>query len=176
MLAAAAAASTCGPPPPPSGVAHRLNSSLPAIDVLYDLAASDVELAVLLGIAAPRHPPALEPGAELSDAAVAAVVGDATRAGGSGDPWYYDGREPGIVYAGYANGDVAMRVAIRFDEDIVLLRILSSRNLEQTESTIRVDAFTRLATLDERIRRTILSVAQRNRYGTPIPPLHPDES
>jgi len=62
-----------------------------------------------------------------------------------------------------------MRVAIRYDDEMVLLRIVESQNLGQTEDSIYVDAFTLLGDLDERIRRSVITVAQRNRYGQPIP-------
>jgi hypothetical protein len=62
-----------------------------------------------------------------------------------------------------------MRVAIRFDDQFVLLRIVESRNLGQTGNRIRDEALTLLADLDRRIRRAVLVVAQRNRYGAPIP-------
>jgi hypothetical protein len=159
----------CGRSAPPPADLRVPNTSLPPIDIQYDLAIDDVELAILLAVARPAKPPALAPGAKITDGVLAAVVGDGVRPGSSGSPWHFASRQPGLVFAGYQEGDVSMRVAIRYDDEIVMLRIVESRNLDQTDDVIHADAFTRLGTLDQRIRRTVLAVAQRNVYGTPIP-------
>lgn len=153
--------------PPPEPV--TLNTSLPPIEIRYGLAVEDIELAILLAIASPSKPPVLEPGEPITDDLLPAIIGRARRARGAERPWYFAGRRPGLVFAGYDRGAVAMRVAIRYDEEIILLRIVDSRNLGQTGDYIRVGAFALLRKLDDRIRRSVLAVAQRNRYGTPLP-------
>jgi len=157
------------PPPSPPPVAVALNTGLPPINVRYGIAVEDVELGILLAIANPSVAPELAPGQTISDDLLPAVLAGATRARGPDRPWYFIGRSAGLVFAGYERDDISMRVAIRYDNELVLLRIVESRNLGQTEDSIYQDAFTRLADLDERIRRSVITVAQRNRYDQPIP-------
>jgi len=146
-----------------------LNTSPAPIELRYGLAAEDVELAILLAIVDPAEPPALRPEQKITDELLSRILGAAPDGPQPDNPWSYRGRAPGRIFAGYASGRVSMRVAIRFDEQLVLLRILESRNLGQTGDRIRDEALALLADLDHRIRRTILVVAQRNRYGAPIP-------
>jgi hypothetical protein len=157
------------PPPSPPPLAIALNTSLPPINVRYGIGLEDVELGILLAIANPSSAPALAPGKAISDDLLPAVLAGATRARGPDRPWYFAGRSPGLVFAGYESGDISMNVAIRYDDEMVLLRIVESQNLGQTEDSIYEDAFTLLGDLDERIRRSVITVAQRNRYGQPIP-------
>ena len=157
------------PPPSPPPVAIALNTGLPPINVRYGMPVEDVELGILLAIASPSSPPALPPGEAISDALLPTVLAGATSPRGPDRPWYFAGRSPGLVFAGYERDDITMRVAIRYDDEMVLLRIVESQNLGQTEDSIYEDAFTLLGDLDERIRRSVITVAQRNRYGQPIP-------
>jgi hypothetical protein len=171
LLALAAAALACSPPPQPpiapvlSAERVALNTSLPPIDVRYGIHANDVELAILLAVGRPSQPPVLDPGQEITGELLSAIVG----ARGKGAPWRFESRKPGLVFADYERGRVGMRVAIKFDDQLVMLRILDSRNLGQTEDHINAGALTLLAELQGRIQRSVIAVAQRNRYGAPIP-------
>jgi len=170
FVATVAFACRGGPPPTPPPAVLALNAGLPPIDVRYGLDVKDVELGILLGIANPSPAPTLDPGQAIGDDLLPAVLAGATRARGPDRPWFYTGRDPGLVFAGYERGDVGMRVAIRYDDEMILLRIVESRNLGQTGDFISESAFALLGDLDDRIRRSVLAVAQRNRYGHPIPP------
>jgi len=146
-----------------------LNTSPAPIDLRYGLEVEDVELAILLAIADPLEPPVLEPEQEITDELLPKILGGRRGLRRAGNPWSFESRESGGIFAGYERGSVYMRVAIRFDDRLVMLRIVASRNLGQSGGRIRDEAFTLLAELDRRIRRTVLVVAQRNRYGAPIP-------
>jgi hypothetical protein len=146
-----------------------VNDSPPPINLRYGLGVEDVELAILLAIADPPEPPTLTPGQEITDELLSKILGGRRGARRAGNPWSFESREPEHIFAAYERGNVYMRVAIRFDDQLVMLRIVASRNLGQSGNRINDEAFTLLAELDRRIRRTVLVVAQRNRYGAPIP-------
>jgi len=141
-----------------------LNTSPPPIGNRYRMSPSDIELAILLAIGTPREVPSLKPGQPITDDVLPVVLGH-----GTSGPWTYAGREPGVIYADFAQSRVALHVAIMFDSDLVMLHIENSRNLGQLGDRIRQSAFTYLAPLEHRIRMNIEAVAQRNWYGTPVP-------
>jgi hypothetical protein len=141
-----------------------LNTSPPVIGNRYRMDPSDIELAVLLAIGTPREVPAMKPAQKISDDLLPTIIGRGSHRG-----WSYRSREPGVIYADFEQGRVFMNVAIMFDSDLVMLRILDSRNLGQEGDRIRQSAFTYLAPLENRIRMNIEAVAQRNWYGTPVP-------
>ena len=155
-----------------SGNRLVLNTSPQPIGVLYRLAPSDVELAILLAIADPPRVPALAPGQPITDDVLPAVLGGAPSARRADHAWSFVRREPGLIFAAYERGKVHMLVAVRFDEQLVMLRIVESRNLGQTEDRIRPEAFSYLEEIETRLRRNIEAVAQRNWYGTPVPASH----
>jgi hypothetical protein len=171
VLAAGAFAFACRSSQPEAPAAERvtLNTSLPPIDVRYGLDVNDVELAILLAVGRPPRPPVLTPGQEITDDLLASIVGGPAGTRRKGQPWYFEGREPGLAFAGYERGRVGMRVAIKFDTQLVMLRILDSRNLGQTEDHINAGALRLLAEFQGRIERNVIAVAQRNHHGAPIP-------
>jgi len=146
-----------------------LNSGLSPIDVRYGLDVDDVELGILLAVANPPDPPALEPGETITDEVLSRILAGGANESRPEHPWYFVGRASGLVRAGYKRGTVSMRVAIKYDDAMVLLRIVESRNLGQTDTHIRAEALALLDDLDDRIRESIIEVAQRNQYGQPIP-------
>ena len=146
-----------------------LNTSLQPIDVRYGIHARDIEFAILLAIAAPERPPVLEPGQEISADLLARIVGRRAGTRRAGNPWAFAGRKPGLVFAEYEHDPIWMRVAVKYDDQMVMLRIVDSRGLGQTDDHIQARALTHLAELDRRIRQTVIKIAQRNRYGTPVP-------
>jgi hypothetical protein len=169
-LAAAVAALRCVSVPEVATPQSRvLNTSPSPINLLYGLGVEDVELAILLAIADPLEPPALTPEQEITDELLPKILGGRRGTRRADNPWDFESREPGEIFARYERGNVYMRVAIRFDDQLVMLRIVASRDLGQSGDRIDAEAFTLLAELDQRIRRTVLMVAQRNRYGAPIP-------
>ena len=146
-----------------------LNSSLQPIDVRYGLDVNDIELAILLAVADQPEPPTLFPGQTITDDLLKKIVGKQPGARSEGHPWTFEGRQSGLVFAGYALESVSMRVAIRFDDQLVMLRIIDSRNLGQNGDYIRAEALERLGELKSRIQATVVTVAQRNQYGAPLP-------
>jgi hypothetical protein len=146
-----------------------LNSSPQPIGVLYRLAPSDVELAILLAIGNPPEVPALKPGQAITDDVLPVVLGGSPQFKRPMYPWSFVKREPGLIHTAYERGSVQMLVAITFDEQLVMLSIVESQNLGQQGDRIRPEAFTYLADLDDRIRANVEAIAQRNWYGTPVP-------
>jgi len=147
-----------------------LNSSLQPIGVRYrSIDERDIEFAILLAIAAPAEPPVVSAGQPVSDDVVEEVVGGPPGTRRDGNAWAFMSRKPGLVFAEYEHGRVWMRVAVKYDDQLVMLRILDSRGLGQKGDHIQSRAFEYLAELDDRIRQTVIRVAQRNRYGTPVP-------
>jgi hypothetical protein len=170
-IALAALAFACTGPPPVSmpPTTPTLNTSLQPIDVRYGIHARDIELAILLAIAAPEGTPALDPGQKISDALLTKIIGGPTGVRRAGNPWTYASRKPGLVFAEYEHEGVWMRVAVKYDTQMVLLRIVESRGLGQSGDRIHARALDYLGELDRRIRQTVIMVAQRNSYGTPVP-------
>lgn len=141
------------------------NVSPPPIPVPSGLTEPDVELAILLAVADPPEPPDLTPGQQITDSVLTAIVGGYDSLSIPRQPWYFEAREPGAIFAGYQRGRYYMRVEVEFDTEAVSLSIADSRNLDQTETRIHAGAFTRLQTLENRIRRALGKVARRNTYG-----------
>jgi hypothetical protein len=142
------------------------NSSPPPINVPPSLAANDVELAILIAIADPPEPPKLSPGQQITDKILDAIVGSYDSLSNPDQPWYFEDREPGAIFAGFQEDEFYIRVRVAFDTENVSLAIVESRNLDQTETRIHRGAFVRLQTLEGRIRRGLGKVAHRNIYGT----------
>jgi hypothetical protein len=155
------------PDAPPDALV--LNSGLSPIDVRYGLDIDDVELGILLAVARPRSPLALDPGETITDEVLSTILASARSASDSENPWHFVDRSSGLVEVSYRRAGVSMRVAIKYDAAMVLLRIVESRNLGQTDTHIRAEALALLDDLDDRIRETIIEVAQRNQYGSPLP-------
>lgn len=153
----------------PEAVRSVLNSSPQPIGVLYRLDPSDVEFAILVAIADPPQVPALEPGQPITDDLLPVVLGDPPTARRAGHSWSFVKREPGLIHASFERDSIRMLVAIMFDKQLVMLRIVDSRNLGQQDDHIDSRAFNLLVDLDGRIRQNIEAVAQRNWYGTPVP-------
>jgi len=157
VLSLAACKSVPNVPPPP-------------IEVPAGLAANDVEFAILLAIADPPNPPALSPGQRITDHALNAILWtyDSVQKPRN-EPWYFEGREDGVVLAGFQHRELYMRVRVTYDTHQVSLAIVESRNFDQTETRIHRGAPARLQTLENRIRRALGRVARRNYYGGPVP-------
>jgi len=148
-----------------AGCATVPNVSPPPIPVPSGLAESDVELAVLLAVADPPEPPELTPGQQITDNVLSAIVGGYDSLSRPRQPWYFEAREAGAIFAGYQRGRYYMRVEVEFDTESVSLSIVDSRNLDQTEIRIHEGAFSRLQTLENRIRRALGKISRRNTYG-----------
>jgi hypothetical protein len=52
------------------------------------------------------------------------------------ESWYFEDRQPGVVYAGFQERRVYMRVAVRYDAHNVTMEIVDSRGLKQSEDRI----------------------------------------
>jgi hypothetical protein len=171
-LAFAVGALACAELPPVSAgpKALTLNTSLEPIPVRYrSIDARDIEFAILLAIAAPAQPPVTSAGQPVSNAVLTKVLGGPPGTRRNGNPWAFASRKRGLIFAEYERGRVWMRVAVKYDDQLVMLRILESRGLGQSDDQIQARALEYLAELDGRIRQTVIQVAQRNRYGTPVP-------
>ncbi len=145
------------------------NVSPPPIAVPSGLTENDVELAVLMAVADRPAPATLTPGQQITDNVLSAVIGryDSVRA--PRQYWYFEAREPSVVYAGFQSGQVYMRVAVRYDARYVTMTIVESRNLKQDESSIHKGAFAYLQQLEGRVRRALGSIARRNLGGAQLP-------
>jgi len=138
------------------------NESPPPIPVPNGLNANDVELAILLTISDPNSQQPLSPGQQITDNVLTALLGSYDSVSNQRQTWFFEDREPGRIFLGYQRGHFYMRVAAKFDAESITLSIVDSRNLDQTETHIHKGAFSRLATLDYAIRRSLGRVAQRN--------------
>jgi hypothetical protein len=170
-LLGALALACAGPPHVSSSPdTATLNTSLQPIDVRYgSISVRDVEFAILLAIAAPETPPVLGPGEKISNTTLTQIIGGPAGTRRAGNPWTFVSRKPNLVVAEFERDRRWMRVAIRYDHQMVMMRIVESRRLGQRGDRIQARALTYLAELDGRIRKTVIKVAQRNRYGTPVP-------
>lgn len=140
------------------------NQSPPPISVPSGLNANAVELAVLMAVVDAKGPPQLTVGQQITDNVLSAVLG------GYGslqrrNAWYYEGREPGVVYAGFQHRGHYMKVAVGYSAQDVRLAIVESRNLKQSDSRIHKTAMKYLQSLEDRLRRSLGMVAQQQLLG-----------
>ena len=77
------------------------------------------------------------------------------------ESWYFEDRQPDVVYAGFQERRVYMRVAVRYDAHNVTMEILDSRGLKQSEDRIHKRAFVWLQQLEQRVRRALGTLASR---------------
>lgn len=150
------------------------NVSPPPIEVPHGLNENDVELAVVMAVAARPAPPNLTPGQQITDNVLSTVI----RAridpryrgvGERGPMWYFEDRGPRVVYAGFQYRELYMRVAVRYDASKVTMTIVESRNLKQDESSIHKRAFAYLQGFENRVRRALGDLASRNLGADQLP-------
>jgi hypothetical protein len=139
------------------------NVTPPPVSVPSKLTENDVELAILMAIADRTSPPKLAPGAKVTDSVLSAVI--AAPANNTGrrqrDPWFFEDRLPGIVYAGFEERRFYMRVAVHYDAHNVTMEIVDSRGLKQSEDRIHKRAFIWLQQLEQRVRHALGTLASR---------------
>jgi hypothetical protein len=138
------------------------NVSPPPIAVPNKLTENDVELAILLAIADRAVSPKLTPGEKVTDSLLSAVNDPASNsARRQKESWYFEDRQPRIVYAGFQDRQFYMRVAVRYDARNVNMEIVDSRGLKQSEDKIHKRAFVWLRQLEQRVRRALGTLASR---------------
>jgi hypothetical protein len=138
------------------------NVSPPPISVPTKLTANDVELAVLMAIADRVAPPKLAPGEKVTDSVLSSVIDPASNtARRQKESWYFEDRQPGVVYAGFQERQYYMRVAVRYDAHNVTMQIVESRGLKQSADRIHKTAFVWLDQLEQRVRRALDTLASR---------------
>jgi hypothetical protein len=138
------------------------NVTPPPIAVPNKLTENDVELAILLAIADRAVPPKFTPGEKVTDNLLSAVNDPASnRARRQRESWYFEDREPRIVYAGFQDRQFYMRVAVRYDARNVTMDIVDSRGLKQSEDKIHKRAFVWLRQLEQRVRHALGTLASR---------------
>ena len=124
------------------------------------LTENDVELAILMAIADRAVSPKLTPGEKVTDSFLSAVK-DPASARRQKESWYFEDREPRIVYAGFQDRQFYMRVAVHYDARNVTMEIIDSRGLKQSEDKIHKRAFVWLRQLEQRVRRALGTLASR---------------
>lgn len=129
------------------------------IPVPSGLTENQIQLAILMAITE-NPPPDISPGVQITDSVLSAVVGG-YRSLNDRRSWYFEDRQPGIVYTGYQRRNWYMRVAVRYDTQAVTLFIEDSRNLNQSGDRIHKTAIAELQSLENRLRRTLGLVAQQ---------------
>ena len=138
------------------------NVSPPPIAVPARLTENDVELAILMAIADRVIPPKLAPGEKVTDNLLSVVIEPASNSGRrQKESWYFEDRQPGLVYAGFQDRQFYMRVAVRYDANNVTMEIVDSRVLKQSEDRIHRRAFVWLGQLEQRVRRALGTLATR---------------
>ena len=138
------------------------NVSPPPISVPSKLTENDVELAILMAIADRAAPPKLAPGEKVTDNVLSSVIDPASNtARRQKEAWYFEDRQPGVVYAGFQERRFYMRVAVRYNAHNVTMEILDSRGLKQSEDRIHKRAFVWLQQLEQRVRRALGTLASR---------------
>jgi hypothetical protein len=107
------------------------------IPVPPDLTEEQVEAAI---IAAVLETPKADPqwfNAFVSNNPSAAGIWQSMQGNGEADlGWFPESREPGLIYAGYAQGDYYLHVAIHYDTTSISTKIVSGRGLGQTQTQI----------------------------------------
>src|SRR2546427_8356628 len=109
----------------------------PPISVPPNLSQREVEVVILFDLARQPLPPEFSHGERIADNALKAVLG--WRYQSADQPksiWFTESVEPGVIYAGYAVRTHYIRVAIRFDDQVVTTSIVSSKNLDYSENRI----------------------------------------
>jgi hypothetical protein len=138
------------------------NVSPPPIAVPNKLTENDVELAILMAIADRAVSPKLTAGEKVTDSHLSMVNDPASNsARRQKESWYFEDRQPRIVYAGFQDRQFYMRVAVRYDARNVNMEIVDSRGLKQSEDKIHKRAFVWLRQLEQRVRRALGTLASR---------------
>jgi hypothetical protein len=120
----------------PGGVVQS-DSSKPAGPVPPDLTEEQVEAAIIAAVLETPKPDPQWFNAFVSNNPSAAGIWQSMQGNGEVDlGWFPESREPGLIYAGYAQGDYYLHVAIHYDTTSVSTKIVSSRGLGQTQTQI----------------------------------------
>src|SRR5262249_23846679 len=108
------------------------NVSPPPIAVPSRLTENDVQLPILMPIADRTIPPRIDPGEKVTDNFLSVVIEPANNSGRrQKESWYFEDRQPGLVYAGFQDRQFYMWVAVRYDANNVTMEIVDSRVLKQ---------------------------------------------
>jgi hypothetical protein len=138
------------------------NVSPPPISVSSKLTENNVELAILMAIGDRTAPPKLAPGEKVTDSVLSGVIDSASNnARRQKESWYFEDREPRTVYAGFQDRRFYMRVAVRYDTRNITMEIVDSRGLKQSGDRIHKRAFVWLQQLEQRVRRSLGTLAGR---------------
>lgn len=151
------------------------NTSPPPVTVPNGLNANSVELAVLMAVVDAKQPPDLTVGQQITDSVLSAVVGGYASVQRR-NAWYYEGREPGVVFAGFLHRGYYMKVAVGYSAQDVRFSIVESRGLSQSESRIHKTAMRFLQSLEDRVRRSLSMVAQQQLFGPQPTSARPDKA
>jgi len=136
-------------------IANRTPIAVPA-----GLNANDVEVAVLYELVNLNVPQNLKPGERIADSALKALfLFRYERASDRRPGWYPESAQQGVIYAGYEKRTHYLRVAIEYSDSNVSVRLIESRNLDQTETHIHEAAMIWIDQLEMRIRRALGQMA-----------------
>jgi hypothetical protein len=115
-----------------------------------------------MGIADSAVPPKLAPREKVTDSVLREVIDPGKNsARRQKESWYFEDRQPGIVYAGFQERRFYMRVAVRYDAHNVTMEIVDSQGLKQSADRIHKRAFVWLRQLEQRVRRALGALASR---------------
>jgi hypothetical protein len=139
------------------------------IPVPSGLSSSQVGTTILLELAGQPIPRSLPVGAEIADRVLEARLPGYESISRRRRGWYAESAESGLIHAGFTNRAHYMRVAIRFDETTVTLRLVESENLNQAKGRIHQNALRWIDQLAVRIRRALGEVAASRALGESTP-------
>jgi hypothetical protein len=137
-----------------------------SLSVPPGLNAHAVELGIIMAVLDTTKPPDMTVGQQITDNVLANVLRGYTSLR-SRNAWYYEGRAPGEVLAGFQHRGYYMRVRASYTSTFVSLKIIESRGLSQSPDqwsegeVIHKSALHWLQDLDDRIRRSLGNVAQQ---------------
>lgn len=115
-----------------------------------------VELAVLLAVVNTRKPTELTPGQAITDSVLSAILGDSYAGQQRADAWFFEGRQPHQVLAGYTHRGMYMRVAITHSADRIDLNVVEARDVGRNKLAVKL-----MRQLEDRLHRSLGNVAQQ---------------
>lgn len=139
----------------------------PPIAVPPGLTANDVKFAILEDLANRPEAPTLTPGEHIADDAMKVMLWPFYKGTPPAEQqWFPESVEPGVIYAGYQKQDYYLRVAIDYDDTSVRLRIVGSKNLNESDGQIHKSAFKWISTLENEIARALGRFVARRHLST----------
>jgi len=128
------------------------NISPPATLIPPTLSKEEAEFAIILSLKNAPKSEQQSAGMEMANKILNYALGEGYS---RRQYWFYEGRGRDAVYAGFHHRKFYMRTEIRYNDREVIFKIVDSRNLKQSGSSIHKKALQWLGYLERDVRATL---------------------